>query len=97
MLAHVSPLRSAGKHTASTLEFVRCLSGASRQELERCRFNRVERWTPAEVMAWVRSLDDGAHGALAGCFAGFSGKLLAVEWLGHVIKRVRAEGGEEEP
>ena len=95
VMAHLSPLRSAGKHTASTLEFVGALCGVTRQAAERAAFNRVEQWTPTEVVAWVGALDGGRYAALAGCFTGMTGKLLSVEWLGHVVKSVRAEGGEE--
>ena len=95
VLAHLSPTRSAGKHTASTLEFVHALRGSSRQARELSRFNRVERWTPAEVMHWVDGLDGGVYAHLRMCFAGFTGKLLSVEWIGHLVKRVRAEGGDE--
>ena len=95
ILAHLSPLRSAGKHTASTLEFISSLNGESRQKKERLAFNSVEQWTAEEVMGWVRGLDGGKYSHLAICFGGFTGKLLAVEWLGHLVKRIRAEGGEE--
>jgi hypothetical protein len=96
VIAHLSPTRSAGKHTASTLEFVHALRGTSRQEIERERFNRVERWSAAEVVEWVRQLDGGVYAHLSVCFGGFTGKLLSVEWLGHLVKRVRAEGGDEQ-
>ena len=35
------------------------------------------------------------YAALAPCFNGFTGKLLAVEWIGHLTKRVSAQGGDE--
>ena len=95
LIAHLSPLRSAGKHTGSTLEFVGSLCGVNRQALEKAAFNRVEQWTPAQVMAWVGELDEGRFARFAVCFSGFTGKLLSVEWLGHLVKRIRAEGGEE--
>lgn len=96
VIAHLSPLRSAGKHTASTLEFVGALCGVTRQAIERANYNRVELWTPEEVVQWVRELDGGKYAHLSSCFGGFTGKMLSVEWLGHVVKRVRAEGGAEE-
>ena len=37
----------------------------------------------------------GRYEHLAPCFGGFTGKMLAIEWLGHVVKRVAAEGGDE--
>ena len=42
----------------------------------------------------MATLHGGKHAHLAGCFAGFTGKMLSVEWLGHVVKRVAAEGGD---
>lgn len=95
VVAHLSPLRSAGKHTASTLEFVGSLCGVTRQAVEKANFNRVEAWTPSEVARWIRSLDDGKYERLAPCFGGYTGKMLSIEWLGHVVKRVCAEGGDE--
>ena len=95
VVAHLSPLRSGGKHTASTLEFVGALCGVTRAKQERKAFNKVEQWTPAEVTAWVASLDGGKFRHLSGCFGGFTGKMLSIEWLGHVVKRVHAEGGDE--
>ena len=95
VIAHLSPLRSGGKHTASTLEFVGALCGVTRAAQERVAFNKVERWTPDEVKAWVSALDGGKFAHLARCFGGFTGKMLSIEWLGHVVKRVAAEGGAE--
>ena len=95
VMAHLSPVRSAGKHTASTLEFVGSLCGATRDATERANFNRVEAWSAVEVQAWLKQLDGGGYAHLSCCFGGYTGKMLSIEWLGHVIKRVRAEGGEQ--
>ena len=96
VIAHVHPLRSQGKHTANTLEFVASLFGQSRAQRERAAFSSVEAWSAARVVQWVNELDGGRLAHLAPCFTGMSGKTLSTEWLGHVIKRVRAQGGSEE-
>ena len=70
VIAHLAPLRSAGKHSASTLEFVGSLCGVTRATIERDMFNSVERWSPAEVVAWVGALENGKYAHLACCFAG---------------------------
>ena len=70
VIAHLAPLRSAGKHSASTLEFVGSLCGVTRAAIERDAFNAVERWNPAEVVAWVGALEGGKYAHLACCFAG---------------------------
>eukprot|EP00756_Hemistasia_phaeocysticola_P045339 Hpha_TRINITY_DN19094_c0_g1::TRINITY_DN19094_c0_g1_i1::g.138405::m.138405/K10393/KIF2_24, MCAK; kinesin family member 2/24 len=95
VLAHLAPPRSAGKHSASTLEFVGSLCGVTRAAIEREAFNAVERWTPAEVVAWVSALKGGRYAHLACCFGGMTGKMLSVEWIVHIVKRVHAQGGDE--
>ena len=98
-LAHISPLRSAGLHTANCLEVcLQLIAGTSSAETaQRATFSAVERWTPQQVIEWVSSLEGGVYKPFAvPCFGGMSGKQLATEWLGHVIKRVAAEGGTEE-
>ena len=97
VVAHVAPRRSAGQHTAATLEFARTIGGgAPRAELERRRFNEVERWSAERVARWVKELDGGRFAALAPCFGGCTGKALSFEWLGHITKRVVAQGGSAE-
>ena len=65
-------------------------------ELERRRFNEVERWSAERVVRWVEELDGGRYAALAPCFGGCTGKALSLEWLGHITKRVVAQGGSAE-
>lgn len=98
-LAHLSPLRSAGLHTANCLEVcLQLLAGTSSAEAgARASRSAAERWSPDQVIEWVTSLEEGKYARLAvPCFGGMSGKTLATEWLGHVIKRVAAEGGTED-
>ena len=95
-LAHVHPLRSQAKHTANTLEFVASLFGQSRATQERAAFNAVEAWSAAKVLRWVATLEGGRYAPLAPCFGGLSGKRLATEWRGTIIKTVRAQGGTED-
>jgi len=95
-LAHVHPLRSQAKHTANTLEFVASLFGQSRASQERAAFNAVEAWSAAKVVRWVATLEGGRYAPLAPCFGGLSGKRLATEWRGTIIKTVRAQGGTED-
>ena len=90
------PLRSQGKHTASTLEFVASLYGHSRAAQEKDAFNAVEAWPAAKVVRWVAQLEGGRYRALAPGFGGLSGKRLATEWRGTIIKFVAAQGGTEE-
>jgi len=95
-LAHVHPLRSQAKHTTNTLEFVASLFGQSRASQERAAFNAVEAWSAAKVVRWVATLEGGRYAPLAPCFGGLSGKRLATEWRGTIIKTVRAQGGTED-
>jgi len=95
-LAHVHPLRSQAKHTANTLEFVASLFGQSRASQERAAFNAVEAWSAAKVVRWVATLEGGRYAPLAPCFGGLTGKRLATEWRGTIIKTVRAQGGTED-
>jgi hypothetical protein len=92
----VHPLRSQAKHTANTLEFVASLFGQSRASQERAAFNAVEAWSAAKVVRWVATLEGGRYAPLAPCFGGLSGKRLATEWRGTIIKTVRAQGGTED-
>jgi len=95
-LAHVHPLRSQAKHTTNTLEFVASLFGQSRASQERAAFNAVEAWSAAKVVRWVATLEGGRYAPLAPCFGGLTGKRLATEWRGTIIKTVRAQGGTED-
>ena len=93
----MAPRRSAGQHTAAALEFARTIGGgAPRAALERRRFNEVERWSAERVVRWVEGLEGGKYAALAPCFGGCTGKTLSLEWLGHIVKRVAAQGGSAE-
>eukprot|EP00966_Prymnesium_polylepis_P204724 4742620-Prymnesium_polylepis.1 len=77
------------------MEFVGSLCGVTRAAIEQEGFTHVERWTAAQLTSWVRALDDGRHAPLAPCFRGMSGKMFSIEWIGHVVKRVVAQGGDE--
>ena len=63
---------------------------------EKASFNDVEAWPASRVVRWVAELEGGRYEALASAFGGLSGKRLATEWRGTVVKFVRAQGGTEE-
>ena len=98
LFVHLSPVLSDRKHTVDSLRFaaeVQRGGTVGRLQSETAALSGALSWQPAQVSAWVQSLEEGRFSHLADVF-NISGRLLHGEWLGHVERRVKAAGGRIE-
>lgn len=89
LISHINPMRSSLKHTINTLEYTASLVSVSRATKERAGFVGVDAWSPVEVSKFIHELQGGRVSHLSSVFS-LSGKLLAGEWIGDLVKRVVA-------
>lgn len=96
LIAHVSPMRSDMKHTLNTLDFTSSILEISRLAKEKAKLNGPANYSKEKVMDFIKSLDNeesnGIYTTLSEYFS-ITGRMLSLEWIGHIEKRVVAAGG----
>lgn len=96
-IAHLSPMRSHIKHTLNTLDTVTSMLEISQRVDEETKILRgPSAWSRAQVVEFVEQLYDGRYKHLAPYFQNLTGRMLSVEWLGHLERRVVSAGGRPE-
>jgi kinesin family protein 2/24 len=99
LIAHVSPMRSDMKHTLNTLDFTSSILEISRLQKDKAKLSGPATYSKEKVMNFIESLDNeesnGIYATLSEYFS-ITGRMLSLEWIGHIEKRVIAAGGTVE-